>query len=96
MPNTETRAGETARLNFRLPPEAKEKIERAAIVSGVTTTDFAIHALVSSADEVLERHHVTTLSDRDRNLFLAMLGADEEPNEALKNAAETHRRLITE
>lgn len=95
MPTTENQTREIARLNFRLPSEAKEKIERAAVVSGLTVTDFAINALVSSAEDVLGRHHITTLSDRDRDLFLAMLDADDVPNEALRSAAETHKRLIT-
>ncbi len=94
MPNTESHTSEIARLNFRLPPEAKEKIERAAVASGLTVTDFAVHALVNSADEVLERHHAHKLSNRDRDVFLALLDADDEPNEALKNAFQAHDELI--
>lgn len=94
MPITETHADSIARLNFRLPPEAKEKIERAAIAEGLTITDFAIHALVNVADEVLERHHTRKLTDRDRDIFLAMLDADDEPNEALRSAFEAHNDLI--
>lgn len=96
MPSTETPTSEIARLNFRLPSEAKEKIERAAVVSGLTITDFAIHALVSSADEILERHHVTTLSDRDRDLFLQMLDNPPPPNDALKKAAKRYKQIIKE
>jgi uncharacterized protein (DUF1778 family) len=58
-----------SRLNFRLPFELKEKIERAAIVSGVTVTDFAISALVSSANDVLDKHQNRILSNRDRDIF---------------------------
>lgn len=94
MPNTESHTREIARLNFRLPPEAKEKIERAAVASGLTVTDFAVHALVNSADEVLERHHSRKLSNRDRDVFLALLDADDEPNEALKSAFRAHDELI--
>ncbi|HXH69137.1 MAG TPA: DUF1778 domain-containing protein [Pyrinomonadaceae bacterium] len=96
MPNTESHSSEVARLNFRLPPEAKEKIERAAVVSGLTITDFAIHALVNSADEVLERHHMTVLSDRDRDIFLQMLDNPPPPNEALKKAAKRYKQTIKE
>lgn len=87
-----------SRLNFRLPFEIKEKIERAAMAAGVTVTDFAISALVNSAEEVLDRHQKRTLSDRDRDLFLAMLDAGDEqkPNEALKRAVKTHQKLIGE
>ena len=32
--------------------------------------------LVNSANEVLERHQMRTLSDRDRDVFLALLDSD--------------------
>ena len=83
-----------ARLNFRLPNEVKEVIERAAVVSGLTVTDFAINALVNSANEVLERHQTRTLSDRDRDVFLALLDSDQEPNERLKQAAKDYKRYM--
>ncbi len=92
MPLTETQT--IARLNFRLPSETKQKVERAAVASGLTVTDFAIHALINSADEVLERQERRKLSNRDRDVFLALLDADDEPNEALKNAFQAHNDLI--
>lgn len=95
MPTIENQPTRAARLNFRLPPEIKERIENAALVSGVTVTDFAITALANTAQEVLEKHHTTILSDRDRDIFLAMLEDDSEPNEALKNAAREYKRRVT-
>ena len=89
-----TTINQTARLNFRLPNELKERIEKAAIVSGVTVTDFAISVLVNSADDVLEKHHTRTLSVRDRDIFLEMLENPPEPNEALKNAVKEYRQRI--
>ncbi|MEJ7617043.1 MAG: DUF1778 domain-containing protein [Pyrinomonadaceae bacterium] len=93
MPTTPEQTSENiARLNFRLPTEVKDVIERAAVVSGLTVTDFAINALVNSAHEVLEQHQTRTLSDRDRDVFLALLDSDQEPNEALKKAAKDYKR----
>lgn len=83
-----------SRLNFRLPFELKEKIERAAIISGVTVTDFAITALVSSAENVLEKHQTRILSDRDRDTFLAMLENPPEPNDALKTAVQEYKKRV--
>lgn len=84
----------TASLNLRVTPEIKDRIERAAIVSGLTVTAFAISTLANKADEILERHHNRVLSDRDRDIFLAMLDRDDEPNEALKQAAEHYEAYI--
>ena len=94
MSITEPPTNEVTRLNFRLPPEAKEKIERAAVVSGLTVTDFAIHALSVAADEVIETHRMRTLSNRDRDLFLALLDGDQKPNAALKKAAKDYQRYM--
>ncbi len=91
MPNTEQTI---SRLNFRLSFELKEKIERAATVSGVTVTDFAINALVNSAEEVLDKHQTRTLSDRDRDLFSEMLDSSQKPNKALREAVKAHKKLI--
>ena len=68
-----------ARINFRLPDEISEVVERAAIVSGLTVMDFAVQALMARANEVLEHQPVRKLSDRDRDIFLAPLDEDAEP-----------------
>jgi uncharacterized protein (DUF1778 family) len=51
---------------------------------------------LNSANEILEKEYVTTLTNRDRDRLLAMLDAEEEPNEALKEAFEIHQKLIIE
>jgi uncharacterized protein (DUF1778 family) len=84
---------ELARINFRLPQEAKDVIERAAVVSGQTITDFAIASLLERAQEVLDRYAQRILSDRDRDIFLALLAADDEPNDALQQAARRYKQL---
>jgi uncharacterized protein (DUF1778 family) len=83
-----------SRLNFRLPAEIKRRIENAALISGVTVTDFAVSALASSADEVLRHHHDRKLSDRDRGMFLTMLENPPEPNATLRKAASRYKKLV--
>jgi uncharacterized protein (DUF1778 family) len=80
------------RLDFRLDSEAKRVIEQAAALSGQTVKQFAVSTLVQSAEEVLERRRTIHLSNRDRDLFLALLDADDEPNQALRDAAERFKR----
>ena len=80
------------RLDFRLDSEAKRVIEQAAALSGQTIKQFAVSTLLQSAEEVLERRRTIHLSNRDRDLFLALLDADEEPNQALREAAERFKR----
>jgi len=80
-----------ARLDFRLNRQVKEVIEQAAAVSGQSVSDFAVSALYRTAKEVLEREQATRLSNRDRDVFLAMLDSDAKPNEALKRAAKRYK-----
>ncbi len=94
MPTVEKTSNQVARLNFRLPSEVKERIENAALVSGVTVTDFAINALVNSADQVLETHHKRKLSDRDRDIFLEMIENPPTPNDALLKAVKEYRHRV--
>ena len=83
-----------ARLDFRLAVENKRLIEQAATISGQTVSDFVLSNVLKTAHEVVEKHHTTVLSNRDRDIFLAMLDADDEPNQALRGLVEAHKRLI--
>ena len=80
-----------ARLDFRLNRQVKDVIEQAAAVSGQSVSDFAVSALYRTAKEVLEREQTTRLSNRDRDVFLAMLDSDAKPKEALKRAAKKYK-----
>lgn len=80
------------RLEFRLLPEHKELIEQAAQLLGITVTEFADSRLVPLAREIIAEHNMTRLTDRDRDIFLAMLDSEDEPNEALRSAFRKHKR----
>ncbi|MBI1918088.1 MAG: DUF1778 domain-containing protein [Planctomycetes bacterium] len=83
-----------ARLGVRLNKQLKELIERAALLTGQNVSDFAVSVLAERARQVVQDHETTVLSDRDRDLFLAMLDKDAEPNEALKKAANRLRSRV--
>ncbi len=82
---------QSERLDFRLTPEHKALIERAASVQGQTVSSFASAALLKAADEVIQNQTTRTLSARDSKTFLAMLSSAE-PNAALKAAAKRYKR----
>ena len=81
-----------ARLEIRLNPQAKEKIEQAAVVSHQSLTDFVVTSLLRVSEEALERQRVIHLSNRDRDLFLGALEADTRPNQTLRKAAQRFKR----
>jgi uncharacterized protein (DUF1778 family) len=82
---------QSERLDFRISPENKSLIERAASIQGQTLTSFASAVLLKAADEVIQSETTRTLSARDSQTFLAMLSSDVEPNAALKAAAKRYK-----
>ena len=84
-----------ALADLHLPGDLTAIVERAASHLGQTVGEFAAAALVRTAHEVIEQHERTLLSNRDRDIFLALLeDADAEPNEALRAAADQYRRQM--
>ena len=81
-----------ARLAVRLSEDHKERVERAAAMTGQTINSFVSSVIVKRADEVLEKEEVRLLSNAARDRFLALLDGDHEPNEALKAAAEEYKK----
>src|SRR5688572_31516240 len=92
LAKTKKRNVRAARLDIRLNPQAKQKIEEAAAVSHQTITDFVVSNLLRASEEALERQRLIQLSDRDRDPFLAALETDVRPNRALRKAAERFKR----
>ena len=95
MPVIERQKKSSARFSFRLPSEIKSRVEDAALASGLTVSDFAINVLLSSADEVLDKHEERRLSGRDRDTFLRMLDDDTAPTDAMTNAVREYRDRVT-
>jgi uncharacterized protein (DUF1778 family) len=81
---------QTVRMDMRINPQAKRMIERAALITGQTLTDFAISNLVQSAMETIERYEKLTLSNRDRDRFLAALDRPAKRLPALAKAKRLH------
>ncbi len=87
--------GRDARLNFRLSADLKEVIEEAAASLGQSVSDFAVSTLVQQARSVIEQRNVTTLSDRDRQRFIALLDdAEARPKAALVKAAKSYKKSL--
>ena len=81
----------SARLDFRLSPEHKSLIERAASTQGQTVSSFAIATLLKASEAAIESETTRTLSARDSQMFLAMLDTPGKPNTALKAAAKSYK-----
>lgn len=84
MPTSATApSAPTARINLRTSPEAKALIERAAALMGTTVSGFMLQNAYEAARRVVADQDTLTLSDRDRDVFLAALEHPAEPTQAL-------------
>lgn len=82
----------TERLEQRLSPRAKELIEHAAALQGVTPSEFARSHTMQAAHETINRMESTRLAAEDRDAFLRALD-DERPNAALIDILELHAQV---
>lgn len=79
------------RIDARLPAETKQLIERAAVITGVTTSDFIISKAYEAATAIVQGYDTWTLNRRDSKAFVEALLSPPEPNEALKAAAARYK-----
>src|SRR5687768_2753761 len=80
---------ETCELTVVIPRALKEQLESEAAKAGQPLQEYAVKKLAASSRDYLHTEGVTTLSDRDWELFQSWLEEeDHQPNEALRKAFE--------
>jgi uncharacterized protein (DUF1778 family) len=90
--NKKRAAEQPERLNFRLSKEIKDRVVKAATITGQALTDFAVSAISERADEILSRHNKIMLDKEEYDFFLQVLSEDREPSERSRAAAERYRK----
>ena len=76
-------------FNFRIKPEDRGLIERAATITGKTRTDFVLEAARRAAEEALLDRTVFTVSPAAYVAFLARLDEPPKPSERLRRTMQT-------
>lgn len=71
-------------LNLRIPATERELIDRAAISSGKTRTDFILEAARRAAEEALLDRAVLAVGAKAYAEFVSRLEAPAQPNERLR------------
>ncbi len=86
----------SARLEFRVQPELKSIIERAAELVHEPVSEFARAAAEEKADRVIREHEATTVVPPEffDDLFAA-LDTPPTPNARLARAAQRARAVVT-
>lgn len=85
---------EQSRMNIRLATSVKERVARAASLTGQDLTEFAVSTLSEKADLVIERHDHLLFGSKEHEFFLNALAETTvpEPSERSRSAAERYRR----
>lgn len=74
------------RVDFRVSPETKDLLVRAATLRGSNLTAFVLESAQERAVELIEQYERLRLTDRDRDRLLAALEHPPAPTEALRRA----------
>ena len=84
----------TDHLEMRVKPSDKERLSRAAELTGVRLTTFVRASAVREAERVLHEHQTTVLSERDRRTLLEALDNPPAPTRAARDAVRGYRSRI--
>ncbi|MGH7076856.1 MAG: DUF1778 domain-containing protein [Steroidobacteraceae bacterium] len=76
-------------LNLRIKPEERGLIDRAAMLTGRTRTDFVLEAARRAAEDALLDRTVFAVSPETYATFLARLDEAPIPNERLRRTMQT-------
>ena len=82
-----------ARMHFRTKPSIKATIHKAAVLSGLDDSSFALQAAYRAAVETIAAQEKTHLHPDDHAVFFAALDHAAEPTPALRAALKrSHER----
>lgn len=85
----------TARLEVRVRPDTKARLERAAALAQVPVSDFVRSAAEARAEQILAEYDSRTLVPAEfYDDLLTALDAPTQPNPALSRAAGRARDLV--
>lgn len=85
-------AGQEERVDARLSRANKALLKRAADLSGQPISQFMVTSALERAQQVIEAHAQTRLSEAAGRQFLKLIQNDK-PNAALVRAVKRHRQL---
>lgn len=91
---TSSTHSKTARLEARVPAEAKALWQKAADLEGRTLTDFIIINVQQAACQVIEQHQLLQLSVEESEAFVDAILNPPEPNQALREAVLRYHQRI--
>ena len=92
MPASARREKRAERIDLRTTRKVKERIQQAARQLGTSVSSFIILHAYEAAQRTLWQDDVVTLSDRERDRFLALLRKAPKPTPALRRLLGGRKR----
>lgn len=84
------------RIDLRTTPKQKEMFQRAAALSGRSTTEFLLASGERAAEEIIHRHQVVSLSLVDSRVFAEALLRPAIANSKLRATIARYNEEVTE
>lgn len=81
-------AAKTERIEARFLPEIKLLAERAALVSGVTLTDYLARLVREDAPKTLKAYADIQLTNQQFDDFIKICESEQAPSDAILDAAQ--------
>jgi uncharacterized protein (DUF1778 family) len=83
-----------SRLDIRTTNQAKQAIEHAANIVGVTMSSFVLESAIERATQVIESNQRIRLNQEESEHFLALMDNPPEENESLRQLFEKHKNSV--
>jgi len=94
MPVSEAKQPKLQRIEARIRPDQKSRIERAASIRGTSVSDFIVQHADEAARRTIEEHSIWTLNEAQSIAFVEACLNPREPGERLLAAAESYKQLV--
>lgn len=80
------------RVEARLKPEQRRRIEHAATLKGTSLSDFIIGSADDAATRTIQEHETWTLTDKDREVFINAFLNPPVPTSRMKAAVARYKK----
>ena len=84
-------ANKQERIFARVTPEVHATLRQAAEMSGATLNQFLVQSALKEAHAIIEREQIIRLTQRDAELFFAVLENPPAPSDKLQEAVTAYR-----
>ncbi len=86
-----------ARFDMRISEKQKELYKKASEIKGFKSiSNFIKSTMNEKVESIINENERILASEKDKEVFFNAIFSNIEPNEKLKNAAKTHKKLIKE